>query len=354
MDLNGDGREEMVVMTIHPGTNTLLRDIREIPFEHSKWPFVQVKFEINDPRYYSSRGVPEKLDDIDTEITTRHRNKLNNMDLMVPSFLYRHGLDFVDNFQYVPGGLYPALDPNNDLVPIPVPDRTVNDEREENILLTWSERYIGSLDTSLAAQGSLSEARTATEIEAIQQNMSLALGYRGEILQMQLREVYGMIWDLWNQWGDPALFRKVAGQESQNFTKEDIKGDFDLVPVGTVQTSDPQQESQRAFNRLSTVLTIVGQLGPNFLGNQFELNIAELFLDWLRKDNISIADAVVRERSPEEVQRLQQQQQRIEDIQNRAATEEGVTPGEAQELVRQIQRNPQAFPRGGATELRVG
>ena len=148
MDIDNDGHDEQVVTVIQPGMGNqaggvLMKDVTELPFEHGEWPFVQMNFEANDRRFYSSRGIPEKIDDIDREITVRHRNKLNNMDMMVPSFTYRFGSEFnPDSSPFVPGAMIPVVN-HDDFSPIPIPDRTVTDEREENLLLTWVSRYQG-------------------------------------------------------------------------------------------------------------------------------------------------------------------------------------------------------------------
>ncbi len=335
MDIDNDGVDELVVMVIHPGTNTLLKDIREVPFQHGELPFVQVKFEVNDHRFYSSRGVPEKIDDIDKEMTKRHRNKLNNMDMMVPTFTYRFASEInPDTINFIPGEMYPVLQPD-DIRPLDVPDRTIPDEREENILLTWVERYLGGFD-AIASQANISEARTATEVNALQRSASEILAYRTEVIQMGLKKIYGLIWSLWNQWGPEEIHIQVTGEEMRRLTKEEIRGKFDIIPVGTITNTDPEIERQRALQVLDVVSRLAAQ--PEVLGVKWEVDLGQALANWLEKTSILEASSVIRERDQREIAQIQQQQQQR--VARRQAIEDNVpmSARDAQEVIREVKR----------------
>jgi len=304
MEIKGEQRR--VSYPIHPASNTLLRDIRETGFEHGWAPFVQIKFEINDNRFYSSRGVPEKIDDIDVEVTTAHRSKLNQMDMLAPTFTYRMGSQInPDNFHFIPGEMYGVLN-HDDIQPLEVPDRTLLQEREENILLTWNERYLGGFET-LANQQNISEARTATEVNALQRSASEILSYRAQLVQLGMKQVYQMFWSLWNQWGPQHVFIQITGDEYKKVTKEEIRGSFDIVPSGTIDNLDPQQEAQRAFIRFQTLVGVAAQ-GPEVLGLKWELDVGQALVNWLKRDSAIDAQTVIRERDPEEIRRIQEAQ----------------------------------------------
>ena len=329
-DVDNDGHEELVFAPIHRGTQALMRDVQEVPYQHGAHGFTQIKFELNNHRFYSSRGIPEKLDDIDLEITARHRNKLNNMDMMVPMFTYRYGSELnPDAVRFIPGDVIPVMEPG-DYAPIDVPDRTQPDEREENILSTWVQRYLGGLDTGLVDNQNLSEARTATEISAIQRSASEMLSYRGEILQMGFKKIYRQIWDLWQQWGDKTVFIQVTGNEQKMVTKEDLRGDFDMTPIGTVQTTDPAQEEQRALQRLQVLVDLKSQ-GPEMLGTKYEIDIGEATALWLRRANHSDFQAVLRELTKEQQQALSEQLQRQAELVKNAEANVPQTQEEAVE-----------------------
>jgi hypothetical protein len=349
-DIDGDGTPERVSAPIHPDTSTLLRDPRHLPFEHGKWPFVQIKFEQNDNRFYSSRGVPEKIDDFDIEVTTRHRNKLNNMDMMVPTFTYRFGSEVdPDNIHYRPGEFYPVLN-HDDIKPLEVPNRTISDEREENILMTWVQRYMGGLDTGLADAQNISEARTATEIQAIQRSASETLSYRGEIIQQGMRKVYNMVWDLWNQWGPEEVYLRVIGQPPKRLTKAEIQGDFEIIPVGTVTTTDPVLEAQKALARLQMLMQVSVQF-PQGISPEWDIDLGEALKRFLDRDNLMDSQAIVRRRPQEEAQAIAQRNQQKEALRTRAEVNDPMSLEEARAFVADSKKE---LPFKGRQKIKTG
>jgi len=357
-DVDGDGQDETAVVTIQPGSKLMLTNIRELPFSHGEYPFIQSKFELNDDRYYSSRGVPEKIDDIDLEITKRHRNKLNNMDMMVPTFTYRFGSQLnPKNFSYQPGEMYPVVN-HDDLMPMQIPDRTRTDTNEENDLLMWNENYLGGAQQQMAAQGNIHEARTATEIQSINKSASLTLSYRAEILQIAMKALYQQVWALWNQYGPEEVYIHVVGKPMKHMTKKEIRGKYDIIPVGTVATVSPEMEAQKALKRLMILIDLKAKLGPmGGMGMRYEMNLGEAVMDWLRKEDNLVANLLVRERTPEEIQQLQQQMQQQRAEQERIKTmsdalEAGIemTPEEIKEMLPEIKKNA---PHGGRTPMKL-
>lgn len=342
MDIDGDGDDELVYAPIHPGTNTLMRDIREVPYEHNKLPFVKIDFEINSPRYYSSRGIPEKIDYLDESITTMHRAKLNQIDLMAPMFTYRYGSEInPEALSFIPGQVIPVMNPDDYKV-LDIPDRTLPNEREENNLFTLIQRYIGGLDTGLVSQDNISEARTATEIAAIQRTASEIVSARGEIFQLGMKDVYNQVWDLWNQygWKDDAVWVRLTGSDPIRMTKEEIKGDFDIVPIGTVATTDPEQERQKALQRLQ-LLIAAKQLGPQILGFEVDIDIGAALRLYLMRDNANDMREVLKVRDEEMVKKLQEEARRQIEAVQAAERNEPQTAGQALEASRLIsQKSP--------------
>ena len=93
-----DGRPERVWATIAPGAHDvtkssgpipLLTPVRPSPYAHGETPFNVINFEVTEDRFYASRGVPAKIDDLDWEITQRHRSERNRRDMLAPVFRRR-------------------------------------------------------------------------------------------------------------------------------------------------------------------------------------------------------------------------------------------------------------------------
>lgn len=347
-DVDGDGEPERVCYLIHPGTKTVLANPTGLFYSHGLFPFVDVRMELNSPRYYSSRGIPEKIDDLDHEITKRHRAKLNKLEMLAPMFKRRLGANLsADNIRFIPGGIIDVFR-MDDLEPVQIPDFTFPDEREENNLNTLIQRYIGALDTGLSDQKNLSEARTATEINAIQRSATEALSYRVEIFQTGIRRIYQMIWDLWNQWGSSDTFERVTGKPMDRLTSEQIKWDFSMDPIGSIQSTDPIQEEQRAFQRLDVLTRLLTQIPPEALGIKYEINLGEALSQWIHRSSTNDAKIILRERSPEEQQQLLQQRQALAERAERLKANAGVTPEELIEMSREASKRS---PHGRQTRL---
>jgi len=107
-------------------------------------PIHTAEFELNKRRWYAPRGVIEKIDDIEKEVTVQHRAKLNRMMIAnAPTFKYRTGSGInAANWHWIPGqstlaGILRAI------FSMDVPNLDMSFEREEMILRTWAEQYLG-------------------------------------------------------------------------------------------------------------------------------------------------------------------------------------------------------------------
>lgn len=312
--------------TIHPGSKELLKSYRREPYEHGGDAFDKIDYEANEPRYYSSRGIPEKIDDLDAEITFAHRMRLVKKEMMIPSFTRRLGsiLD-PDKMHWIPGGVYDVIN-HDDLQPIQVPDQTAVEEREEQFLAALIERYIGGSVDILAAQGQIHEARTAREIAAIERGGASTLDMRARTIQRGMRRVYDKIWDCWNQWGDlgveaEGVYAQVAGRPFVRSSPTEIRNNYSLIPIGTPLNLDPALESQRAFARFQVLSELVTANENNpVIDGTHQIDRGEALIRWLERDNVTDARALIRRLSPEEQQQIQQAAQAAQEAQRRGET----------------------------------
>lgn len=275
-----------------------------------RWPFHSATFEMNKPRWYSPRGVPEKLDDLEYEIIQQHRAKLNRMTIAnAPTFSYRVGTGINPaNYKWIPGQFYPRRNAD-DVTPMMIPNLDMSFEREEQILRTWVEDYLGGVDFGLANQNSsLTEARTATEISAIQGRSRQSLALRGLLFQRMMQGVYREMFDLYMTWGDPRIYIELTGGTPVELTKEQLQGQFELVPTGTIGEQDPQMESQKAIGRIQLLMQAKS---ANLIGDEYDVDIGQALVDWMEKDDIRASKRIIRKRSPEEIQQVVQARQQV-------------------------------------------
>lgn len=313
LDTDGDKVPEPVWCVIHPGTSTLLSDIRHEPYDHGGDPFDILSFELNDARFFSPRGMPEILNDISWEITLMHRAKMNNMDMLVPAFTKKIG-SFLEagDVNYIPGEMYDVVD-HDALRPIAVPDYTLQNDRGELQNLGWIERRVGGLDP-MSSQQSIHEARTAAEINAIQAATRDVLGYRLFLVQRGMSRIFDKVWDLCNQYLPSQMYERVTGKRFVRKSKDEIRNDYSIVPVGRLETTDPTIERQAALQRLQTLLQIIQVNGSAVFDNRYRVNLGEATRRWLERDNPIDAQAIMEELSPEERAAMAQEETRAREL----------------------------------------
>ncbi len=273
------------------------------------WGYHTYTFEMNKRRWYSPRGVPEKLDDLEAEMTAQHRAKLNRAAIVnAPTFKYKPNRHINPNvWKWIPGQMMPTNDPMGDVIPIEMSNLDVAFDNEIQQLRVWAESYLGGPDYGLTDNSTLSEARTATEIQAIQGQARQSLSMRGLLMKLCYNQVWRQFFDMWHTLGPDEVYIRVTGDDEPiRVTKEELQGQFLLQCSGTIGSSDPQVEAQKAQNRLALLAQIQS---AGLLGDQYELNMGEAIRDWLEKDDIRLAKLVLRERSQEEIQQIQQQRQ---------------------------------------------
>jgi hypothetical protein len=340
-DIDRDGFVEKCLITYAPNGMEILK-AQELPYDHGKWPFVKIDFEQTSHKYYASRGVPAKIDDLDMEITANHRAKLDRMTIAnAPSFLYDPQLFSNPNMvRWIPGAFYPTRDIHNGVAPLQIPVLDMSYDKEEEILRMWAEQHIGGTDFALHGQGSLTEPRTAQEIRAVEFNRQQVLSVRGRAFQQGMAEVWDMMWDLMMQVPQDDIWVQTTGSDPIHFTRKEIQGNFDLVPVGAIGESDPVFKAQKALARVQVLMQAAPVVAQD---PKYELNLGEALLQWLEQDDVVAARSVIRRRTPEEVAAIMAQQQRAAQL---ASSVINGTPQDPATLAMMASEMMKVLPRG--------
>jgi len=348
-DIDGDGIKEKCLLELQPQTGAVFRFV-EYPYAHGEWPYVQIKNELTGDRFLDARGIPEILDHIDREVTANHRAKINRMMIAnAPTFKYRLGSNLnPNNINWIPGQFYPVVD-MDDFEPVTMPNLDFSFDREEAILNTWVERRLGSVEAALTNPEQLSEARTRAEIEAVSAIGQQALSLNIRRWQRGMQKVYKHIWDLQMQYGENELLVPMSDGSLMAMTKHEIVGDFDIVPMGTIGTSNPGQEQQQAI-QIFQFLKDLAQSGATQLMPQIEINLGEALVSALKKANFVEASRVIRERSPEEVKQIMQAQ--AQRAQLAQAVEDNI-PTSPREMKAGIEELQKRAPNGKSQRVRL-
>lgn len=237
----------------------------------------------------------------------------------------------------------------DDLSPMqPAPVDTRIFQEEENVLRTWAEERLGVTDFGLVNPLSqLQEARTATEIQGIQQKARQALSLRGELFYAAVEGIAQDFFDLWHTYGPTTEWVKVTGSEPIRITREDLQGGFFFQVRGTIGEEDEQLQAQKALARIQ-ILAQIKQAG--LAEPRYEIDLGEALRDWMEKEDIRASKRVLRRRSDQEVQAIVQEQQRMQALQERALTNQALTPQELEVVLKRLKKDA---PHGDAQQLRV-
>ena len=339
-----------VVVLVSP--DNPLVPLKSYVYTRKHWPYRTATFERNKRRWHSPRGVPEKLNDLEKEVTFQHRQKLNRMMMEnAPSWIYGRNSGFnPGNVHWLPGQFYEVANIQNAVLPMPVPQVSPSEVQEEQILQTWADEYIGGQDFGNSnVLSNLQEPRTATEIRGIQNNASQALSLRGALFQEALRGVYDDFFELWHTYGpDEVVVKATLDADPIRLTKKEMQGNFRIQVIGTIGQQDPQFESAKRLSIIQVLLQ-VAQAGA--LGDRYEMDLGEAVLDWLEGEDVRLASRVLRQRTPEEVQQIREQRQRQEDLMRRALSNQELDRDEAGEVaaLNMVKKN---VPFGGAQRVR--
>jgi hypothetical protein len=354
-DIDGDGVKERCLLIYNPATKIRLR-FMEFPYEHGQWPYVQIRNEETDGRFHSPRGIGEILNDIDDMITQNHRNKLNAMQIgNSPTFKYRLGSNInPGNMQWTPGQFYPVMN-MGDFEQVQVNVKDFSFDNEEGQLRFWSEGLLGSFDAAFREQRS--ESRTATEVAAIEGVQQSAQSLKIARFQRDMKKVYHQIWSLWMQYGPSRFTVATSNGELKQFSKFEIDGRFDLVPVGTIGNTNPQGEFVKAQQRFQTIAQLAGAGMLGLLGDKYELDIGAAFKDLMNKDDFVASNRILRTRTEEEVQQIQQQRAAEQAQAQQQAQVEGAIeanrPVPMSELQQGLKNMEKQSPNGGAQRIQL-
>lgn len=298
VDLDGDGVDERVVLTIQPDSMVVLRAV-PLPYDHGQWPFVYCPFEITDGRWYGPRGAAEYLEDLQTSIITQHNAKLDRITIQnAPVFKARYGsIRNPGNVRWIPGQTI-YVNNMDDLQPVQIPVLDNSYQSEENVLRQWAEEFIGVTDFGNQNPLSVrSEARTATEVQSIQAAAGNVFSLDGQLFQKVMKRVYDQVWQLWMQYGPEDVEFRVEGQPNPiSVTKDRLRGHYDIIPAGQIGQINRQAEIQRKTQKLlmyAQIPQVAALIKFDALVRQIE-----------RLDDPISADQIVK--TPQEIQQEQQ------------------------------------------------
>jgi len=262
-DLDKDDIPEKCIFILAPEFKLVLKKGR-LPFDHQKFPFVRFSTEIIDDRWFSTRGIPEHLEDLSKEIDAQHNQKIDNQTIRnAPMFAFRSGIVNPKLVRFIPGqGIpVPGMTPLNDAITIlnnTNQSAEFSYEREEMILKGVIQEYIGIIDYSLQSMMNRRQPRTASEVNAQQQAAGQVQSLDTMLFTMSLTELFTQILELSQQYMPERVFALVTGDngvEPLHLTRDEIQGKYHVVVRGNDMNSNPMLRAQKSLARVQMLLS---------------------------------------------------------------------------------------------------
>jgi len=287
-DLDNDGVNEKCHFLLAPDFSTILKKQR-LENDSQKFPFVRFATEIIDDRWFSPRGFPEHLQDLSKEIDAQHNQKIDSQTIRnAPIFVFRSGIVNPKLVKFIPGqGIpVPGTTPLTDAIQIMNNNNQgieFSYEREELLLKTVIQEYLGQMDYSVQSMINKRQPRTLGEVQMQSQAANMVFSLDAAMFANSLTEVFTQILELCQQYMPERIFTLIVGQEGiqpLKISRDEIQGKYHIVCRGNDINSNPQLKAQKAFARVQVLLN--PQLAMTGVVNP--MNIFNILKNYLQAD----------------------------------------------------------------------
>lgn len=256
------------------------KDIRvlqemKLPYSHGLWTYVKHDYEVKNTRWYSSRGVPEKIRGLHQTIEKMYNARLTRDEYNnAPMWRVSKQLGMAgDEIRMRPGQVVNAEPGEIEMLNKGI-TTDVSSERLEQQAKAYAEEYLSITDFSYRNAVNQGSARTATEIQAINQASTRQVNMDIALFLDTLSEVAQHMYLILKQAVDRPM--KIAGVVLR---PEDFLVKVIVSWAGSLDATDPQLQMQRAMARMQIVMSAgqpVGIVTP--------VNVFNMLQDYIDKD----------------------------------------------------------------------
>lgn len=222
-----------------------IRAAVKCPYDHGMPPFVDFPYEVTDGSWYSPRGVTEILAVFEAELCKLLNEKNDAMTLYNrPLFTAPGAPGNTANLRWQPGQILPF-----DIRPVEMPAPPFSFDQQALMIRDIAERLVSVPDFGMSQVRSTKDARSATEIAAIQQSNSGSSDVRMRVFRSSLSRLMRMSWSLLIQYGKEDL-EAWTGEEKVEVQPEMLNNHWRLMPSGSADGLTRQQVFGKAAARL--------------------------------------------------------------------------------------------------------
>ena len=278
-DLNEDDLDEKCHFLLAPDFKQVLKK-QGLENDSQKFPFVKFDMEVIADRWYSSRGIPQHLEDISKEIDAQHNQKLDNQTIRnAPMFKFRSGVVNPRLVKFIPGQGVPvpgmtALDDAIKVMDSQNPNVEFSYEREELLLKSLIQEYLGQMDYSVQSMINKRQPRTLGEVQMQAQAANNVFSLDVAIFTNALSELFTQMLELCQQYMPERIYALVTGEngvEPLQLSRDEIQGKFHISCRGNDLNINPTSRAQKAMARaqllLNPLLLQTGVINPENVFN---------------------------------------------------------------------------------------
>lgn len=307
-----------------------------LPYDHGMWTYVKHDYELKNTRWYSSRGVPEKIRGLHQTIEKMYnarliRDELNNAPMWrVSKQLGMAG----DEIRMRPGQVIQGEAGEIEMLNKGI-TTDVSSERLEQQAKAYAEEYLSITDFSQQSAVNQGSARTATELQLINQSSTRQVNMDIALFLDTLSEVSNHMYLITKQ--SVTKPTKVGGVVLR---PEDFLVKVVVSWSGSLDATDSQMQMAKCLQRMQTIMSYgqpVGIVTPT--------NVYNMLQDYIDKDpDVEVSSRFIT--TPEDVQMSEIEEQQSEIVRMMNGFDVPVSPDDNDGIHLQVIEEFMSSPQG--------
>lgn len=247
-----------------------------LPYKHNEYPFVDFPCEGKEKRWYSPRGVAERLAPFEVYLCKTWNEKADAMTFYNNPIYSTNGATIpnASNLKMTPGSIFQTA-----LSRVDAGNPPISFDQEMIQTRAAAESLVQVPDFGMGRQNDLSERRTATEIQAISQLSSAGQDARAQLFRKRLRQVYRQTWAILRDYKKDSVLNFIYEGKADTADKAIFTQNFDVSPAGAANAWNKQYYAQVALqllnlfrndpnvNQIALVKTVIENLAPQYLND---------------------------------------------------------------------------------------
>lgn len=227
--------------------NEPVREPFTLPYEHDEYPFVDFPMEAKEKRWYSPRGIAEKLAPFEVYLCKTWNEKADAMTFFNAPIYTTNGspVSNASNLKMTPGSVFTTA-----LQRVDAGTPPISFDQEMINTRSAAEGLAQVPDFGMGRQTEISQRRTATEIQAISQMSGASQDARAQLFRKRLRQVYRQVWAILRDYKRGATLQYIQKGQVGEAPNEVMQREFDVAPAGTPNSWNKQYHAQVALQLL--------------------------------------------------------------------------------------------------------